>query len=117
MRSIGRGDDVGGVDAGGEFLLDPLKQPLRAGALDLHRDAGILRLEGLAELFADRQIHRGIKHDLAFALRGLDQLRRDRDRLRRRRLERGGEHGKPSAADPLMSPRLDNFRRFIVPSL
>ena len=71
-------DDIGGADVGGEFLVDPLEQPLRAGALDLHGDAGIGRLERLAELFADRQIHRGIEDDPAFLLRGVDQFRRDR---------------------------------------
>ena len=66
--------DVGGVDVAGKFLVDPLEQPLRAGALDLHGYAGIGGLERLAELFADRQVHRGIQDHLAFLLRRLDQL-------------------------------------------
>ena len=60
---------------------------LGAGALDPHSDAGILRLEGLAELLGERQVHGGVEDDLAFFLRRLDQRRRDRPRpaARRRR--------------------------------
>src|SRR5882672_6644797 len=47
VRRIRRVDHVGGADVARKFLVDPLKQPLRAGALDLHLDARILRLEGL----------------------------------------------------------------------
>jgi len=55
MRCVGRVDDIGGVDVAIEFLGDALEQPLGAGALDLHGDAGIGRLKRLAELFADRR--------------------------------------------------------------
>jgi hypothetical protein len=44
------------MDAGVEFLTDPLKQLLRARALDLQRNSGIGRLESLAELFPGRSI-------------------------------------------------------------
>jgi hypothetical protein len=88
MGSIGGGDDVRGVDVGAEFLFDPLKQPLGACALDLDLDSRILGLEGLAELFPDRQIHRRIKHDPAVFPRRLDQLRCDCRRIRRSRLQR-----------------------------
>ena len=36
VRGVGGVDDVGGADVAGKFLVDPLEQPLRAGALDLH---------------------------------------------------------------------------------
>ena len=49
-----------------EFLVDPLEQPLGAGALDLHGNARIFRLERLAELLADRKIHRRIQDHLGF---------------------------------------------------
>ena len=58
VRGVRAVDDVGGADAGGKFLIQPLEQPLRAGTLDLHGNAGILRLERLAELLADWKIHR-----------------------------------------------------------
>ena len=87
MRGIGAVDHVDGADAGGKFLRDPLEQPLRAGALDLHGNAGIFCLERLAELLADRKVHRGIQHHLGFLVRRVDQLRRDG--LGRRRLRRG----------------------------
>ena len=80
---------------------------LGAGALDAHGDAGIFRLERLADLFRQRQIDRGVVDDLALLLRGLDQRRRHRlgrrgggaDRLgeQRRRGQRGSrlEHVAP----------------------
>ena len=85
--------DVGGADVAGEFLVDPLKQPLGAGALDLHGDAGIGGLERLAEFFADRQVHRRIEDQLAFLLRRFHQRRRDRDRLGRLGANGRGEYG------------------------
>src|SRR6478735_1560416 len=92
VRGIRRVDDIGGLDAGGELLVEPLEQPLRAGTFDLYGNARIGRLERLAELFADRQVHRRIENQLAFLLRGLDQVRRDRDRLRRLRPNWRREH-------------------------
>src|SRR4029077_18418337 len=85
-------DDVGGVNAGGKFLFDALKQSLGAGALDLHLDLGILRLEGLSEFLPHRQIHRGIEHHLAFLFCCLDQLWRDRLHLRGSSLRGRGEN-------------------------
>ena len=57
----------------GIFLADAGEDALGAGALHAHGDAGILRLERLAELLRKRQVHRGIEGELAFLLRRLDQ--------------------------------------------
>ena len=73
VRGVRRIDDIGGADVAGEFLIDPLEQPLRAGPLDLHRDPRIGDLERLAELFADRQVHRGIQDHLGFFFRRFHQ--------------------------------------------
>ena len=92
------------------LLPDALEHALGAGALDPHRDAGILRLERLGELLGDRQVHRGVEGELAFLLRRLDQRRRDRLGGGRRgddaRRERGcGERGgcEKRAADIVMT--------------
>ena len=45
MRGVGGVDDVDGMDAAPVFLANALEHALGAGALDAHRDAGILRLE------------------------------------------------------------------------
>ena len=97
--------------------VDPLEQPLRAGTLDLHLDARIFRLERLAELLADRKIHRGIQHHLGFLGGGLDQRRRDRRRRRRRGADGRGEHGPErqrgrALHEPLRMSRLENSRCF-----
>ncbi len=78
-----------------ELLRDALEQPLRARTFDLNGDAGIGRLERLAELFADRKVHCRIENDLAFLPCGLDQGGRDRfgrgSRGARRRCEHRAE--------------------------
>ena len=38
MRGVGGVDNVDGVNVAGIFLADALEHPLRAGALDAHRD-------------------------------------------------------------------------------
>ena len=53
MRGISRIGDIDRVDAAGLFLRDPLIDPLGAGALDMHRDAGVFGFERLAEAFGD----------------------------------------------------------------
>ena len=65
-----------------------VKTALGAGALDPHGDAGKLRLEGLAELLGERQVHGGVEDELAFLLGRLDQRRRDGRGRRRRRPQR-----------------------------
>ena len=74
-----------------------VEHALGAGALDPHGDAGILRLERLAELLGELQVHRGVEGDLALLLRRLDQRRRDRlgGGGARRRRTRCGERGEP----------------------
>ena len=73
---------------------DALEDALGAGSLHAHSDAGILRLEGLAEAFRELQVHRRVERNLAFFFRRLDQGRRHR--FRRRRC--GDPHGEGAEA-------------------
>ena len=84
VGGVGAVHDVAVVDLARIFLADALEVALRARALDLHADAGIVRLERLGDLLGDRQVDRGVPGDLAFLLRRLDQRRRDLLRLGRR---------------------------------
>ena len=68
VRGVGGVDHVDRVDAARIFLADALEHALGAGALDPHRDAGIFRLERLADLLGERQVDRGVPDDLAFLL-------------------------------------------------
>ena len=52
VRGVRGVDDVGGVDLAAVFLRQALELPLRAGALDPHRDARILRLEAVGDALA-----------------------------------------------------------------
>ena len=111
-------DHIDGVDVAGIFLADALEHPLRAGALDAHRNSRIFRLERLRQLFRDRQVDRGVVDDLAFLLRGVDQGRRDR--LRRRcaattRVENVAPASKAPA--PLSTLRRDRRGCFIAHSM
>src|SRR6516162_8041981 len=73
MCEVSGVDDVYTVDAGGIFLTDAGKDALGAGSLYANSNIRILRLERLAETFRELQVHCGIKRDLAFFFRRIDQ--------------------------------------------
>ena len=100
------------------FLADALEHALGAGALDLHGDAGIFRLERLGDLLGDRQVDRGVPGDLAFLLRRLDQFRRDRGRRRRGAPHPGGRANAPArrAVEPCRTSRLENVGFVVMAS-
>ena len=93
MRGVRRIDDVDRMNIGGVFLPDTLQDAFGARALDLAGDARIFGLEGLADLFRQLEVDRGVPDDLAFFLGRLDQRRRDRARRRRSRHDPGRERG------------------------
>ncbi len=107
MRGVGRVHHVDCVDVARIFLADALEHPLGAGALDAHRNARILRLEGLRHLLGERQVDRRVPDDLAFLLRRLDQLGRDLARGRRRRCNAGKDarRGKTDRGLENVAPR------------
>ena len=92
MRGIGRVGDVDRLDAAALLLRDALENPLGAGALDAHGDAGIFGLEYPRQPLGGGKLQRRVKRDLAFLARGFDQCRRHRRRRRRRGPQRLGEH-------------------------
>ncbi len=93
MRRVGAVRHVDREDAARLLLRDALEDALGARALDPHRDAGIFRLEHLAETLRHRQLERGVERDLALFPRRLDQGWRDRTRLGRGGVRWLGEHG------------------------
>src|SRR3977135_4743837 len=80
MRGVRAVGDIDRVNAACLLLPDALEQPLRAGAFHAHRNAGIFRLEQLAEPFRDRQLQGRVERKLALLARSLAQSRRDRAR-------------------------------------
>ena len=73
MRCVGGVDDVDVLDAGLEFLADPLEHALGTRALNLERDVRILGAKRLRDSLGDFYVDCGVPNDLAF-LRGRGNL-------------------------------------------
>ncbi len=106
MRGVGGIDDVDGVDAAAVLLTDALEHPLGPGAFDAASDAGIFHLERAGDLLRDGEIDRGVPGELAFLLRGGDQLGRNHSgrRGRRHHPRPGGAEGERRRADQNLPP-------------
>ncbi|CAB5037359.1 unannotated protein [freshwater metagenome] len=82
VRSVRGIHHVNFINLAGVFLPDALEHALGAAAFNPDRDAGIFRLEGLADFFRYGKIDSGVPDDLPFLLGRINQLLIDHSRRR-----------------------------------
>ena len=76
VRCVGGVHDVDVLDAGLEFLADPLEHALGTRALNLERDVRILGTKRLRDGLGDFYVDCGVPDDLPFLRGGGNQCRR-----------------------------------------